>query len=148
MRWNLSGRTDRTRNNFCPGAEPYQKRGDDDGALKKNPSGFSISQTCCSIYLRRHNAQALPTESSPTGCTEVTVGTEAGTSGGGDRAEAAGDRATHTELLSGDTWEERAEGAAQLPQESQRVYLPSPADGEDVFTEGTAELRVHSHRSR
>lgn len=44
MRWNLSGRTDRTRNNFCPGAEPYQKRGDDDGALKKKkkPAGFQF----------------------------------------------------------------------------------------------------------
>lgn len=86
----------------------------------------------------------MPTESSPTGCTEVTGGTEAG----GDSAEAAGDWATHAELLPGNTREKRAEGAAQLPQESQRVHLPPPPEGEDVFTEGAAEFRVHSHRSR
>lgn len=85
----------------------------------------------------------MPTESSPTGGTEVAAGAEAGT-GGGDSAEAAG----NTEPLFGNTREERAEGAAQLPQESQRVYLPPPAEGEDVFTEGAAEFRVHSHRSR
>lgn len=86
----------------------------------------------------------MPTESSPTGGTEVTAGTEAGTGGGGDSAEAAG----NTVPLFGNTWEERAEGAAQLPQESQRVHLPPPAEGEDVFAEGAAELRVHGHRSR
>lgn len=85
----------------------------------------------------------MSTESPPTGCTEVTDGT-----GAGESAGAAGDRATRPEPLSGNTREERAEGAAQLPQESQGVHLPPPSEGEDVFTEGAAELRVHRDRSR
>lgn len=114
-------------------------------------SSFYVLQSGLVIYFC-HNAQALPSESSPTGGTEVTAGTEAGTTtgggGAGGGAQAAGDRATHAELLDGHTREERAEGAAQLPQESQGVYLPSPAQGEGVFTEGAAEFRVHSHCSR
>ena len=65
-------------------------------------------------------------EGSPAGCTEVTRGTEAGSAGGGHGADSAGDGAPHAGLLDGNTREERAQGAAQLSQEGQGVYL-SPA---------------------
>lgn len=87
-----------------------------------------------------HDVQAVaPQSRAPGGRGEVT---EAGDTGGG--AEAPGD----SEPLPGHTREERAEGAAQLPAESQGVHLPAAAQGEDVSAGGAAELRVQSHRSR
>lgn len=108
---------------------------------------FTHSGLLLFIYSRQ-NAPVLLTESSSTGCTEVTPGTEA-EAAAGRAAAAAGDRATHAGLLDGDTrGEERAEGAAQFPEESQGVYLPPAAHGEDVFTEGAAEFRVHCNSTR
>ncbi|KAI3358935.1 hypothetical protein L3Q82_015331, partial [Scortum barcoo] len=142
-----AGRTEGP-DNFCP-AKAHLERGDDDDAprrskekkkKKKGGRNKDNSQTCSF----QHNAPAVSPESRPTGRAEVTGGTEAG----GGAAEAARYWATHAGLRSGDAREERAEGAAPLPEESQRVHLPAEPQREDLFTEGAAELRVQSHRSR
>lgn len=67
----------------------------------------------------------MPAESSLADCTEVTVGTEAVSSSGGCGAETPGDNATLAVPLDGNTWEKRAQGAAQLSQKGQRVHLSS-----------------------